>query len=280
MGIIIHKKIIKFFILFFLIFILISTPFLFIKKINNKSIYGHIVTKEIDVFSLESAKIQKILVHDNDFVKKNDLLIQFDTNIIDNKIKQIQACIDCEKTKENLLKFKEEKILEEYLNYKKDKNDLKDINTKLKVLESVQLLHNILLKKIAKLQADLSFYNEKKNNLFIYSPCNGLIQNLNININQNIRCNDKLLTIADSDNIWLEAKIKKSCKYKIGDNFCVFIENLPKSKYQGKIFYLSLDKNSSSKEIDVKLSVNQLKMKPNEITHLLTNGMKAHFKYE
>lgn len=279
-----RKKIISFFSIFIIIFILIITRHFYFKKIYQHPITGTICSKEVEIYSLESGKIQKIFFDENDLIKKNDLLIQFDSSLIDKKINQIQATIEYEKTKQNLLKFDEEKILEEYLNCKKDNNnDQKGINSKLKILESLQLQRTIQQKKICKLETELYFQEERKKNLSIYSPCNGRIQNITVNTDQNIRSKDKLLTISDSDKIWLSAKIRnnKSLKYKIGDDFSIFIEEIPDSKFQGKIFFISnLEKNNRHQFVDIKLSINQLKMKPNEATHLLTNGMKAQFKYE
>jgi len=280
----IQKKTIKVLSFFFILFFLISLRYWHVKKIIHKPFFGTIFTKEIDVFSLEGGKIYKILITDDNYVKKNDLLIQLDTKFIDSKIKQIQTSIDYEKSKENLFRLKERKILEDYLNYKKNKKEeSKEINNKLKILESIQILNNIQKRKISKLEAELSFYNERKNNNFICSPCSGQVQNLNAYVNQNIKANEKLLKISDSENTWLKVKIinKKAFNYKIGDNFNIYIEDFPDSKYQGKIFYISNEKSEKKdKYIDIKLSINQLKMRPNEITHLLTNGMKAYIKYE
>lgn len=279
-----RKKTINFSFIFLIFFVVVASRYIYVKKIYHKFYRGTIQTKEVNIYSLETGKIQKIFFSENDVICKNDLLIQLDSSLIDNNIKQVEASIELEKTKESLLKFKQDKVLEEYLSYKKDKNqNSNNANSKLKLYESLELERNFELKKIAKLEADLKVYKDKKNNLLIYSPCNGKIQNVNININQNVRSKDKLLTISDSDNIWLIAKLhfNKSLNLKIGDNFFIQIEDYPDKKFQGKIFSISnIYKKKSISYVDVKVSVNQIKLNANETSLFPKNGMKAHLKYD
>lgn len=275
-----NKFLLLIFVCFFCFFL--AYGYLYLKKIKSKVFIGTICAKEFEIFSLEAGKIKKIYVNENDLVKKNDLLVQFDTNLLDKKIQQIHAAIEYEGLRQNLLKIKEEKTLKEYLNLKKEKNcGLKEINSKLQLLESIQLLSSIQAKKISKLETELCLYNEKKKSFYIYSPCCGVVQNLGINSDQSIKDKEKLFTISDYENVWIEAKIsnKEMAKYKIGNNCEIFIETFPESKFLGKIFNIS-NKPANSKFFDIKLSVNQLKKNPNEATHLLVNGMKANIKYE
>lgn len=276
-----NKKAKVSFVFLLILFVFIGCGYLYFKKRNDNKYYGTISASEIAVMSLDSGKIQKIAINECDIVKENDLLIQLDAGLMDNKIKQIQAEIEYEKAKENLLKLKENTSLEEYLNCKKNKNqDSEVVNSKLKLLESIQSSHNLQLKKIVMLEAELSYYNEKKKNLFICSPCNGKIQNLFANKNQNVKSGEKLLTVLPTDRVWLTAKMPIA-KYKIGDDFNIFIENYPGSKFKGKIFSVSnSNKNKSFGCVDVKLSVNQIKTRPNEAVLPLAGGMKACIKHE
>lgn len=280
-----RKKIIKSLGIFFVLIILIGSRYWYIKKYNHKPLYGEVFSKEISILPLENGKIQKLLVKENDFVKKDDPLVQFDMNLLETKIKQVQTKIDYEKAKENLIQLNEKQVLDEYLNYKKDKEqDLVEVDNKLKLLESIQLSHIMQKAKIRKLQAKLSFIEEKKKTQFIYSPCNGQIKNLFVCINQNVKSDEKLMTVADLDQIWIDTKVqrKEMSKFKIGDNFNIKIKDYPDSKFQGKIFFISNYEKDIAKYayVDLKVSVNQLKKKPNEENHLLATGMKAYLKHE
>jgi multidrug resistance efflux pump len=253
---------------------------LYVKKTNPKILDGIVVTKQIDIFSITPAKIEKLLIKENDFVKKDQLLVDFDSSILDTKIKEIQAKIDYESTKENLLKFKEEKALEEYLNCKKEQmQDLE--NDKLKLLEAIQQEHRLQKAKIESLKAKIPCLEKERQNLSIHSPCDGQIKDISVYINQNIQPSNKLFIISQNDHIWIKAKTKKTVKeFKIGDTFDIVFDDFPKVKFQGKIFSITDSIENDVQYVDLKLSFNQIKETPNEKTLLLADGMKAILKYE
>lgn len=278
-----NKKIFSLIVLL-LAFVLVFSKFLFSQKTIQDDLCGVVYSNEIEVISLETAKVDKLCHKENDVVKTNDLLVILDSSLIDNKIKQLESNIDYETTKLNFIKAKEEKILEEYLNFKKDKTkDVKEINAQLKILEEIQQQNVLEQKKILTFEKQISYLNEKKKSFFIYSPCDGLVKNIKVKENQNISSKEKLLTISDLQNVWVLTRVylNKSSDVEIGDNFDIVIENFPTSKYEGKVFYISdIQKDKDSKFVDLKLSVNQIKQTPNEPTNFLNSGMKAQIYYE
>ncbi len=187
-----QKKIIKILFIFFVLLSLVSLRFFQIKSIKSKK------DSNIDIRALATQKISKIYFKENDFVKKQDLLLEFDRTGIEMKIKHIKAKIDYEKEKLALLKFKEEKALEAYLNSKKDgKFDLKEVNSNLKTLEESQLLFKIQKAKVDLLLSELDLVKNEKKKSFVYSPIDGQIVKNFAYIGKVTFEKEKLLSISD-----------------------------------------------------------------------------------
>jgi len=273
-----QNKFLKGLIIFFIISLFISGRFFYIKNFQKKPLLGIVCAKSIEITSPLNSKIEKVLVKENSFVKKNDELILLDNKLIDSKIKQLDLRISYENEKMNFFKFNENKALEEYLNIKKDETqEIKEINNKLKKLEEKQLSLKIQKAKINMFKHEKDFLNEIKNNKSISSPCDGVVSNVFVLDNQNINLRDKMLAIINTDNMWIETKIEKKnlFKYPLGDSFAIFIKDFPKTKFQGKIF----DIKSIDNDVYIKLSINQIKQDPKEI-FVYPIGMQANLKHD
>ncbi|HEU64508.1 MAG TPA: efflux RND transporter periplasmic adaptor subunit [Chlamydiae bacterium] len=192
------KKIVK---TLFICLIILSLAFLryfYVKSTKPKKMNEVISTKYIDIAALDNQKISKIHFKEKDFVKKQDLLLEFDITEIRTKIKHIKTKIDYENEKLNLLKFEEEKALETYLNSKKDdKFDIKEVHSNLKKLEKTQLLFKIQKAKIDMFIAELARVKNEKKKAFIYSPIDGQIVENFTYIGKTTFEKEKLLSISD-----------------------------------------------------------------------------------
>jgi len=282
-----QKKIVKTISIFFILIILIGSRYWYIKTVNhNQDLFGNVSTKNSDVFSIEMGTVKEVFVKENDFVQKDRLLVRIDCGLIDAKIKKIQTSLNYEKQRANLCKFKEEKTLEEYLNLKKDKTvEGKEINSKLKLLEEMQLLFKIQNAKIDMLVSEISYLKERKQKLSIKAPCSGRVTKLYATEGGVFSTKDKLLSIADHEQLWIDAKIRKKdlSKYNLKDSFNIIFEELKDVKFKGKIFDISPDIDrdfTNSAYIKLNLSINQVKESPTEKTYLLSPGMRACLKHE
>lgn len=270
----------------FVILTLIGLRYFYLKsgslRPTTRAISGTINTKNMDILSQNKAKIKKIYVKKNAFVKEGDKLIDLDTSIIDAKINRIKSKIAYEKEKANYFKLNEEKALEEYLNAKKDTSlGIKETNGKLSHLEKSQLLYKIEKAKIDLLDTENAYLKEKKRKCTIFSPKNGQIVDVSVYQDKFINTKEKLFTISDSENIWIDVKINKNdlSKYRLGDNFDLEIKEFSEAKFQGKVFDIATIEDEDG-FINLKLSINQLKESPTEKTYLLQSGMRANFLHE
>ncbi|NGX49808.1 MAG: hypothetical protein K940chlam5_01412 [Candidatus Anoxychlamydiales bacterium] len=193
-----QKKIIK---TLFICLVILSVVFLryfYVKSTKSKKTNAVIATKYIDIAALDNQKISKVHFKEKDFVKKQDLLLEFDITDIKTKIKHIKTKIDYENEKLTLLKFEEEKSLETYLNSKKDeKTDIKVVHSNLKKLEKKQLLFKIQKAKIDMFIAELARVKNEKRKAFIYSPIDGQIVENFTYIGKTTFEKEKLLSISD-----------------------------------------------------------------------------------
>lgn len=275
-----QKKIIKTFFICLVISSLIALRFFYVKSIKSKKIYGNISTKCIDICALDNKKVIKSYFKEKDYIQKGDLLAEFDLTDINLKIKQIKTKINYEKEKETLLKFKEGNALEIYLNSKKDvTNDIKDINANLKKLEETQLLHKIQKSKIQMLEAQLLPAKQEKKKSFVYSPINGQITDAHAYSGKLLQAKEKLFSISNEENIWIDVKTRKADleKFKLNDSFNISIKEIPDVKFKGKIFDIS---KYNDYDICLKVSINQIKKSPDEKTYLPVSNMSALLEYE
>lgn len=193
-----QKKTIKILLIVFVISSIIFLRYFYVKSIRPKKMARAISTKYIDISALENQKISKVHFNEKDFIKKQDLLIEFDVTDIKAKIHHIKSKIDYENEKATLLKFEEDRALETYLNSKKDdKFDPKDVNFNLKQLEKKQVLFNIQKAKIEMLKSELAVFKNEKKKAFIYSPIDGQIVKNFSYIGKNTYAKEKLLSISE-----------------------------------------------------------------------------------
>lgn len=281
-----NHKVFKALLICFVIVAIIGLRYIYLKsgplKPTAKALAGTITTKYIDVFSQNNSKIKTVFVKENDFVKKGDKLTQLDSSIIDAKINQNKAKTAYEKAKANFFKFNEEKALEEYLNAKKDTSlDIKETNDKLSHLEKMQLLYKIEKAKIDFLDSENAYLKETKQKCTIFSPKDGQIVDIDVFQDKYVDLKEKLFTIADSENIWVDIKINKKdlSKYQLGKSLDLKIKDFSYAKFQGTIFDISSLEDTSD-SINLKLSINQIKESPEEKTLRLQTGMTAKLMHE
>ncbi|NGX62851.1 MAG: hypothetical protein KR126chlam6_00253 [Candidatus Anoxychlamydiales bacterium] len=276
-----QKTKINSFIIIFILAALVGARYLYIKTAKESNFYGAIKTKSVDILAPKSQKIVKVYVIEKDFVKKGDLLAELDKSAIDGKIKQVKTKITYEKEMANLLKFKEERAFQEYINVKKDEAiELKDITVKLKTLEENQLLYKIQKAKIETFEAKLELLRSESQKSYIYSPISGQVTHLFANNGDLFFSKQKLFSINDVNDNWIELKVRKKnlSKYKLKDSFNIVIDNFSDIKFNGKIF--DINETKSSENAVLKISINQLKNSPDEKTAKLASNMKANLYHE
>ncbi|MCK4651099.1 efflux RND transporter periplasmic adaptor subunit [Candidatus Babeliales bacterium] len=154
---------------------------------------------QISIGSLVAGKVDKILVDNNDFVKKGQVLAILDNGIGDNAVKRTKA--ELRQAEENL---------DYYQKFYKRQTELFKANQISKDLFEQQTKNlEVLKEQVKQIKATLKINVEGYNNLFIKSPENGVVIAKEINLGQMItsRLDATVLFIIAKDLKCMEAHV-------------------------------------------------------------------------
>lgn len=159
----------------------------------------------------------------------------------------IQMQQDYLTTKAKLVYSKSEFERQKELNASKASSD--------KVFQQIQMEYNTLRISLNSLEQKLKMINIKpesitENNISssikIFSPINGFVSSVNVNIGKFVNPSDILFELVDPSNIHLNLKIfeKDLNKLSIGQKLIAYSNNDPSKKYEAKINLISRDLSS------------------------------------
>ncbi|MFH0897975.1 MAG: efflux RND transporter periplasmic adaptor subunit [bacterium] len=131
---------------------------------------------QLTVGSLEDGKVEKILVEDNDQVKKGQVLAILDNGIGDSAVKNLKAVLG--EAKANL------EYLEKF--YKRQKQIYQAGQLAQDAFDKITKDYKVAQTKVAQTQASLEIEEKKYNNLFIKSPDDGIVISKQIDLGQMI----------------------------------------------------------------------------------------------
>ncbi|MBN2479777.1 MAG: efflux RND transporter periplasmic adaptor subunit [Parachlamydiales bacterium] len=275
-----HRKIIKGIFLFLLLVSLVGLRFWYIKSVDSPKMIGSIYAEKKQVLSQVSGIVDKVFVNENDFVKPKDKIASVDTELLELKVKEIDAKINYTTKQKNLIKMQEDRALEEYITSKKDTEpDQKSFKDKLKNLEEKQHQAKIVDAKIEMYKSEKELIEKQIERKYIFSSFSGQISDINIEIGKPIYKSDYICSIKDNENLWLNVKVNESQLKDLKKNKTLKLEfiSYPDQKFQGNIFDISKNEDNL---FNLKLSVNHLKNSPDEKSVNLLPGMTAYLKNE
>ncbi|NGX56531.1 MAG: hypothetical protein K1060chlam5_00774 [Candidatus Anoxychlamydiales bacterium] len=271
------SKIIKIFLVIFILFTFSVFRYFYVKNISKK-FYGFINFSKMNISSIQDSFIDKMYIKNKDIVKKGDILFEYNTDLLEAKKKTLLAKLNLINEKKSLVKYKEQKAMDEYLNIKKDSNSTYDINLKLQELEEKQLEHNILLANENELKEEINLLNIQIQNKYFKSPMSGKIVSLYLSEKKYVRINDLILSIIDENEFYIESIMSLNFFNKIKN------ENLFKAKFLSKpklkldiALDQSIDDSNSSKKV-VKFKVLSDKSIITQIDTDFINSLKVELQ--
>ncbi len=134
------------------------------------------VKDQISVGSLVSGKVQKILVDDNDSVKKNQVLAILDNGIGDSNVKRLQATL---KEAQAIRNYQEKFYARQKVLYEAQQLSQNQFDQYTQAYQTAQA-------KVEQIRAQLEVEQKQYDNLFIKSPDDGIVISKNINLGQQI----------------------------------------------------------------------------------------------
>jgi multidrug resistance efflux pump len=244
------SKLVKYFSIFFILISLASLRYYYVKNISKK-IVGEVKFYNLDILSNQKGQIEKIYVKNSDHVKKNEVLFEYNTEFLEGKKNILLAKLNLITEKKNFIKYSEKNIMDEYLNIKKENIFPLELKNKLKELEEKQLELNILVAKENELKEKINLLDIKIKNRFFSSPIDGKIKDLNVLEKTYVKTSDKILTIIDEKNLWIESLVSKKFldKTKKNQKFEASFLSKPNTKFEAILNEISDDIISNKKSI-------------------------------
>jgi len=255
----------------FILLILIFGAFIFIhyKKTHisttNAYVHGHIHW----ISSRVKGVVKKVLVEENQWVRKNKPLIVLDKEPFEIKIKEKEASLNLEKERLNEIKkeidatsaqliLKKARLEQAQLDWKRAKNlykrnaiskqDYEHMLTKLKIARAeYDFVKETLNQRKALFLVQKSLIKQKKAQLnkallnkdytCIYASTDGFVIKKNVEVGNYVKVGVPLLSVVNIKDVWIEANYKeiKLHRIKKGLKAIIKIDAYPKKKFYGYV---------------------------------------------
>ncbi len=190
---------------------------------------GQVRSQVIQVSPRVSGMVTEIMIVDNQFVHKGDLLFYIDPSPFDIKIAQTKAELKRERVNVRGAKIEYERVQEIA---KRDKGAVSqkdlirhEINY-LKALAKIDTLNE----KLNAAKLDLTFTK-------IYASVDGYVSNINFQIGSQAVANRAILALVDADSFWVFGYFRESmiADLSIGDTAKVTLMAYPERPISGKV---------------------------------------------
>ena len=225
-----------------------------------------------------SGQVISLYVDDNDFVKKNDLLLEIDPNDYQNKVKELEGALKEAKANKNVSMGDTEKsqaalaevdesldfAKKDYARYSKLRKDglctkqqydnakskynqaLERQKAMTSALKSAQAKNEASDAHIQKIEAQLAQAKLNLSYTKIYAPQDGNVSSRSVETGNYINVAQPLMDIVSPD-VWVVANFKKTqvTKIKKGQEVQIKIDTFPGKVFKGKID--SIQKASGAK---------------------------------
>lgn len=240
-----------------LAFVLIPTTYYFIKKQNAKELSWHQVSKplvqdlkqyitasgrlkaqdQITVGSLVAGRIVKLHVDDNDFVKKDQVLVELDNGIGYSAVKKAKAALLQAEANAKYLKafYKRQKALYKAGQLARDS------------FEEIRKNYHTAKAQALQAEGDLEIRQQEYNNLFIKAPESGIIISKKVDLGQMITARfqaTELFTIAkDLKKMEAEIDVDESDIgiVKVGQEGIFRVDAFPQKAFKSKVNQIHYD---------------------------------------
>ncbi|MFH1644768.1 MAG: efflux RND transporter periplasmic adaptor subunit [bacterium] len=131
---------------------------------------------EITIGSLVAGKVEKILVEDNDTVKKDQILTILDDGVGDSAVKSLKGVVDQANA---YLKY-------QTAYYKRQKQLYESGQLSKNAFEEIEQGYEVAKGKLAQAEGELEIRQKEYNNLWIKSPDNGIVISKKVDLGQMI----------------------------------------------------------------------------------------------
>lgn len=207
---------------------LVFLTIFFIKQLGRISTDDAYIEGRIhSIASKISGTVGKVLIDDNQSVKKTDLLIEIDPIDYQLKANEAMAAFNLRKTSFEQAKrdINRAKILYQQEVMPKEK------------YENVLTAYNVAKAQISVAQAQLKIALRNLEYTKIYAPANGYITKKSVELGNQIQAGQPLMAVISLDDIWLEANFKETQlkNVRAGQKVEIKIDTYPGKIFTGKV---------------------------------------------
>lgn len=213
-------------------------PFLWIPS-------AHIEAFTVSIGADFAGKITQMSFTEGEIVREGQILFSFDSSLILDKQRQLQASIDSLNQQIQFEKVRMEKAMQDYLASTTELEvgigTQENIDFHLALLQKAQEKSELASHELQQLNRDLSLLNEetKKNNS--YSPFDAIVLKKLKQLGDLVALGEPILTLSDPRKLWVEAEVseKDLTKISIGTPAKIRLLAYPGKEWTGKISWIS-----------------------------------------
>jgi len=231
---------------------------------------GFVEAYEIRVGSRVGGRIAKTVAVEGAAVKTGDLLMELEPYDLEARRAQAKAELDAADAQAALAKLTLERIQSSFESKASSASELDRAQSELKSAQAQQELHKAELQQIADQQRELK----------IVSPCDGMVEAVDLQPGDLVSANAPVLSLLDNSQLWIRAYVPENhLDVQIGQKVPITVDSFPKRTFKGHISFISRQAEFTPNNVQTpeerSKQVFRIKVTLDEGLDLLRPGMTA-----
>ena len=191
---------------------------------------GFVETYEIRVGSRVGGRISKTVAVEGATVKAGDLLIELEPYDLISRQAEVQAQLTTAEASAALAKLTLVRIKASFQSNASSASELDKANSELKSADAQQQLRKAELDEIA----------DQIKELKILSPCDGVVEAVDLQPGNLVAPNAPVLSLLDTSQLWIRAYVPENrMNLQIGQKVPITVDSFPGRKFAGHVSFIS-----------------------------------------
>ena len=191
---------------------------------------GFVEADEIRVGSRVGGRVAKTIAIEGADVKNGDLLIELEPYDLLARQAQAQAQLTTAEASAELAKLTYDRIKSSFESKATSASELDRAQAEMKSAQAQQTLRKAELDQIA----------EKIKELKINSPCDGVVEAVDLRPGDIVAPNAPVLSLLDTSHLWIRTYVPENhLDIQVGQKFSITIDSFPNRKFTGHVSFIS-----------------------------------------
>ena len=191
---------------------------------------GFVEAYEIRVGSRVGGRIAKTVAIEGASVKAGDLLMELEPYDLDARRGQAQAQLDSANAQEALAQLTLERMKASFASNASSATEVDKAQSELESARAQQQLYKAELQQIADQQRELK----------ILSPCDGMVEAVDLQPGNLVAANAPVLSLLDTSQLWVRAYVPENhLDIQVGQKVPITVDSFPNRTFHGHISFIS-----------------------------------------